>query len=159
GLWQRPLRRGESPRQADQRAANKDRRLGRGDRPAGFGTGFFRECLAADQGDSPVERRQWREHIYAEIRSRARTQGGRTIQKMCELAGVSRASFYRSWERQEPTAAEMAVRDAMQRAALKHRYYGYRRIAAHLQRDGFMVSAKKVRRLMREDNLVAIRRR
>jgi len=78
---------------------------------------------------------------------------------MCELAGVSRASFYRSWEQQEPTAAEMAVRHAIQRAAIAHRYYGYRRIAAHLQHQGFMVSAKKVRRLMREDNLVAIRRR
>jgi putative transposase len=78
---------------------------------------------------------------------------------MCELAGVSRASFYRSWEAQEPTAAEMAVRDAIQQAAIAHRYYGYRRIAAQLQHQGFMVSAKKVRRLMREDNLVAIRRR
>jgi hypothetical protein len=37
---------------------------------------------------------------------------------MCELAGVSRASFYRSWEKQEPTAAEMAVRDAIQRTAI-----------------------------------------
>jgi putative transposase len=73
--------------------------------------------------------------------------------------GVSRASFYRSWEQQEPTAAEMAVRDAIQRTAIAHRYYGYRRIAAQLQHQGFMVSAKKVRRLMREDNLVAIRRR
>lgn len=78
---------------------------------------------------------------------------------MCELAGVSRASFYRNWEQQEPTAAEMAVRDAIQRAAIAHRYYGYRRIAAQLQQQGFMVSAKKVRRLMRENNLVAIRRR
>ena len=78
---------------------------------------------------------------------------------MCELAGVSRAGFYRSWEQQEPTAAEMAVRDAIQRACLAHRYYGYRRIAAHLQRHGFMVSPKKVRRLMSEDNLVAVRRR
>jgi putative transposase len=78
---------------------------------------------------------------------------------MCELAGVSRASFYRSWEKQEPTAAEMAVRDAIQRAAVKHRYYGYRRIVVQLQREGFMVRPKKVRRLMHEDNLVAIRRR
>ena len=78
---------------------------------------------------------------------------------MCELAGVSRASFYRAWEQQEPTAAEMAVRDAIQRTAVVHRYYGYRRIAAQLQQQGFMVSPKKVRRLMREDNLVAIRRR
>jgi hypothetical protein len=39
----------------------------------------------------------------------------------------------------------MAVRDAIQRAAIAHRYYGYRRIAAQLQQQGFMVSAKKVR--------------
>lgn len=78
---------------------------------------------------------------------------------MCELAGVSRASFYRNWEQKDPTAAEMAVRDAIQKAAIAHRYYGYRRIAAHLNRHGFMVSPKKVRRLMRQDNLVAIRRR
>jgi len=78
---------------------------------------------------------------------------------MCELAGVSRASFYRDWEKREPTAAEMALRDAMQRASATRPYYGYRRITAHLQRQGFVVGAKKVRRLMREDNLLAIRRR
>jgi transposase InsO family protein len=78
---------------------------------------------------------------------------------MCELAGVSRASFYRNWEHKEPTVAEMAVRDAIQRAALAHRYYGYRRIAAYLHRQGFMVTPKKVRRLMRADNLMAVRRR
>ena len=78
---------------------------------------------------------------------------------MCELAGVSRASFYRSWEKQDPAAAEMAVWDAIQRATLQYRYYGYRRIAVQLRREGFMVSAKKVRRLMHDDNLVAIRRR
>jgi putative transposase len=78
---------------------------------------------------------------------------------MCELAGVSRASFYRSWEQKEPTAAEMTLRDAIQRATIAHRYYGYRRIAIQLQREGFMVSPKQVRRRMQEDNLVAVRRR
>ena len=78
---------------------------------------------------------------------------------MCELAGVSRASFYRYWEQKAPAAAEMALRGAIQRAALKHRYYGYRRIAVVIEREGFQVGAKKVRRLMREDNLLAVRRR
>jgi putative transposase len=78
---------------------------------------------------------------------------------MCELAGVSRASFYRNWEKREPTAAEMALRDAIQRAAAARPYYGYRRITKHIERHGFAVGAKKVRRLMREDNLLAIRRR
>ncbi len=78
---------------------------------------------------------------------------------MCELAGVSRAGFYRHWEQQAPSEAEMALRDAIQRAALKNRYYGYRRIAVVIQREGWQVGAKKVRRLMREDNLPAMRRR
>jgi transposase InsO family protein len=78
---------------------------------------------------------------------------------MCELAGVSRASFYRHWEAQEPTEAEMALRDAIQRAALAHRYYGYRRIRAFLEREGLSVGAKRVRRLMQQDNLLAVRRR
>jgi transposase InsO family protein len=78
---------------------------------------------------------------------------------MCELAGLSRASFYRSWEKREPTAAEMALRDAIQRAALVRRYYGYRRITMFIRRQGFVVGAKKVRRVMQEDNLLAIRRR
>ena len=78
---------------------------------------------------------------------------------MCELAGVSRASFYRHWEEREPAAAEAELRGAIQRLALAHRYYGYRRIAVLLRREGFTAGAKQVRRLMREDNLLAIRRR
>jgi putative transposase len=78
---------------------------------------------------------------------------------MCELAGVSRASFYRNWEEREPTAAEMELRDRVQRLALAHRHYGYRRITVLLQREGVAVGAKKVRRVMRQDNLLAVRRR
>jgi putative transposase len=88
-----------------------------------------------------------------------RAQGGLSIRRMCELAVVSRASFYRHWETQEPNEAEMALRDAVQRAALAHRYYGYRRIRALLEREGLVVGAKKVRRVMQHDNLLAVRRR
>jgi putative transposase len=88
-----------------------------------------------------------------------RAQGRLSIQRMCELAGVSRASFYRHWETEEPTVAEMELRNSIQGLAVAHRYYGYRRITVLLRREGFMVGAKKVRRLMREDNLLAIRQR
>jgi putative transposase len=87
------------------------------------------------------------------------SQGGLSIQRMCEMAMVSRASFYRSWETKAPTEAEMALRDAIQRMAVTHRFYGYRRIAVLVQREGYEVGAKKVRRLMKEDNLLAVRRR
>jgi putative transposase len=123
------------------------------------GVGFFRQCLAKNRGQTAAERRQWRHSIYAEIRSRVQSQGGLTIEQMCDLARVSRAGFYRHWLEKEPTAAEMSLRDAMQRAALRHRYYGYRRILVLLQREGYVVGAKKVRRLMRKDNLLAVRRR
>jgi putative transposase len=76
-------------------------------------------------------------------------QGGLSIVRMCEMTGVSRASYYRHWEESAPTAAEMAVRDAIQRVAVAHRFYGYRRVTVVVQREGFAVGAKKVRRLMR----------
>ena len=53
----------------------------------------------------------------------------------------------------------MGLREAIQQAAIKHRCYGYRRIQVLIEREGFQVGAKKVRRLMREDNLLAVRRR
>jgi putative transposase len=87
------------------------------------------------------------------------SQGGLSIQRMCELATVSRASFYRHWEEKAPTEAEMALRDAIQRLTVGHRFYGYRRIAVLVQREGYEVGTKKVRRLMKQDNLLAARRR
>jgi transposase InsO family protein len=78
---------------------------------------------------------------------------------MCELTAVSRASFYRDWELKAPSEAEVALRDAVQRIALAHRDYGYRRIAPLVQRAGFVVGEEKVRRILRTDNLLAVRRR
>jgi putative transposase len=78
---------------------------------------------------------------------------------MCELTAVSRASFYRDWEQKAPDEAEMALRDAIQRMALGHRDHGYRRITALIQRAGFVVGEEKVRRILRKDNLLAVRRR
>ena len=54
----------------------------------------------------------------------------------------------------------MEVRAAVQEVALEHRYrYGYRRVTAELRRRGLAVNHKRVARLMREDNLLALRRR
>ena len=87
------------------------------------------------------------------------SQGGLSIVRMCELATVSRASLYRHWEEKAPTEAEMALRDAIQRISVAHRFYGYRRVAVLVQREGYGVGTKKVRRWMKEDNLLAVRRR
>ncbi|MEW6543831.1 MAG: IS3 family transposase [Nitrospirota bacterium] len=51
----------------------------------------------------------------------------------------------------------MAVRAEIQQIALAHRRrYGYRRITAERRRRGLLVNHKRVARLMREDNLLAI---
>jgi putative transposase len=85
--------------------------------------------------------------------------GGLTIREMCEAVAVNRASYYRSWRKREPKEAELALRDAIQQLALRDRHCGYRRIARFLKRDGWVVNHKRVLRLMREDNLLSIRRR
>jgi putative transposase len=79
---------------------------------------------------------------------------------MCWLGQVSRASFYRQWERAAASQElDQELREVIQRAALAHRFYGYRRITRCLHSQGRPVNAKKVRRLMKEDNLLANRRR
>uniref|UniRef100_UPI0012FD7A0C IS3 family transposase n=1 Tax=Bradyrhizobium elkanii TaxID=29448 RepID=UPI0012FD7A0C len=75
-------------------------------------------------------------------------QGELTIERMCALAGVSRAGYYRHWAACAPRAEETGVRGAIQRLALAYRPYGYRRIAAQLRREGFVVNRKRVLRLM-----------
>jgi len=79
---------------------------------------------------------------------------------MCWLARVSRAGYYRSLLAQHPEEENVEVRACIQEIALgHHRRYGYRRIAAELRRRGLQVNHKRVVRLMREDNLLAIRQR
>ena len=51
------------------------------------------------------------------------------------------------------------LQDAIQHICLKHRYYGYRRVTAALRRPGHVINAKRVPRLMRDDNLLAMRRK
>lgn len=86
-----------------------------------------------------------------------RPQGTLTVDRMCRLAGVSRAGYYRHWQASTPRQEETAVRDAIQRIALANRRYGYRRIAAQLRRDDLLVNHKRVLRLMRADNLLCLR--
>jgi transposase InsO family protein len=87
-------------------------------------------------------------------------QGCLSIERMCELARASRASFYRSFRERHPAEEEMEVRSGIQQIAIEHRRrYGYRRVAAELRRQGMPVNHKRVMRIMAEDNLLAVRGR
>jgi putative transposase len=85
-------------------------------------------------------------------------QGALTVERMCALAQVSRAGYYRHWQATAPRMAETALRDDVQRLALAERHYGYRRMTALLRRVGWRVNHKRVMRLMREDNLLCLRK-
>ena len=79
---------------------------------------------------------------------------------MCQLAGVSRASYYRHVNEVAPEEAEMAARTAIQEVVLAHhRRCGYRRVTMELHRRGMGINHKRVLRIMREDNWLAIRYR
>src|SRR5258708_5193915 len=87
-------------------------------------------------------------------------QGSLSIERMCQLAQVSRAGFYRSLQEGLPVEEEMEVRSTIQQIVLEHRRrYGYRRVTAERRRRGLLVNHKRVSRLMRADNLLGVQPR
>jgi transposase InsO family protein len=79
--------------------------------------------------------------------------------RLCQLAGVSRAGYYRWRDQPEVVDRDMDLRDEIQRIALEFPCYGRRRITAELRRRGWTVNPKRVRRLLREDNLLCLRKK
>jgi putative transposase len=81
------------------------------------------------------------------------------VSALCQMTGLSRAGFYRSGTPRQASLVEMEVRDEMQKIAVESPAYGYRRITVELRHRGFAVNRKRVLRMMREDNLLCVRRR
>jgi putative transposase len=81
-----------------------------------------------------------------------------SVRQMCETASVSRAGFYR-FSTETEDDQDMERRDLIQKIAVEMPAYGYRRVTAELKHRGEEVNHKRVRRIMREDNLLCLRRR
>lgn len=97
--------------------------------------------------------------MYLLIRERAAGQGGLSISEMCELISLNRLGFYRFWHGSAPAEADTELRDRLHQLSLAHPHYGYRRLTHCLRREGQLINAKRVLRLMQEDNLFALRRK
>ena len=82
-----------------------------------------------------------------------------TVAQMCGLGDVSRAGFYRFVNAPPSSDADVELRDDIQRIALEFPSYGRPRIRAELARRGWTVGPSRVYRIMREDNLLCLRRR
>jgi transposase InsO family protein len=82
------------------------------------------------------------------------------VEQQCQVAEVSRASFYRYLDHTVPRQADMLLRARLQELAVAHhRLRGYRMLTALLRREGQQVNHKRVLRLMRDDNLLSLRRK
>jgi len=81
------------------------------------------------------------------------------VKHLCAAIELSRASYYRHRCAPQPLPECMALRDAMQKIAVQFPAYGYRRIRQELKRRGYRANHKRVLRLMREDNLLCLRRK
>ena len=79
--------------------------------------------------------------------------------ELCQVAGVSRAGYYRFQPRVQGSEADMDLRSAIQQIALEWPSYGYRRVHRELMRRGWRVNHKRALRRMRVDNLLCLRKR
>jgi putative transposase len=86
--------------------------------------------------------------------------GGRlTVEAMVKLGRVSRSGFYRFEDTGPDPDRDMDLRDAIQKVAVEWPSYGRPRMTQELRRRGWKVNPKRVYRLMREDNLLCVRKR
>lgn len=85
------------------------------------------------------------------------------LSKLCELAEISRAGYYK-WKHSGLAREQRQDRDADVKAHLLHfhrlhPYFGAPRLQIALCREGLLVNHKKVRRLMRELSIRSVIRR
>jgi putative transposase len=99
--------------------------------------------------------------LISEQSDQPEPQDSVVIAHLCAALEISRATFYRQREKVlKPDPEEMIIRDHIQRIALEWPSYGYRMITAELGRryKTELVNHKRVLRMMREDNLLCLRK-
>ena len=84
---------------------------------------------------------------------------GLSVSRKCALLGLSRAASYRHKQPVCPQEHNTALRHKLHTIALEMSCYGYRTLTRELKRQGETVGERRVRRLMREDNLLCLRKR
>jgi transposase-like protein len=162
--WRREFRTGPGnafpgngkQRWAEGRIAELERKIGQ----QALEIDFLKGVLAAHRGTADAAGIDWKSAVCRKVEEEVKANRGLTIERMVELGGVSRSGFYRFDGDAEPGPdPHMDLRDAIQRIALDWPCYGRPRITAELRRKGWTVNTKLVYRLMREDNLLCVRRR
>jgi hypothetical protein len=119
---------------------------------------FVEKSLAVFQETSCASHRQCRYRLYEQVQEAA--EAGTVVNRLCRAAGISRAGYYRFRQRGKSKGTDMDLRSQMQRIALRWPAYGYSSgVHAELLRPGWTVNHQRVSRVLREDNLLCVRRR
>ena len=82
-----------------------------------------------------------------------------SLQKQCELIGLSRASYYRHCETREAckgTDEELAMMRLIDEEFTKHPFLGSRKMRDTLRLEGYQINRKRVQRLMRKMGLQSV---
>lgn len=81
------------------------------------------------------------------------------VERACNTFGVSKQAFY-DWKKTDSSAnTDETVLKVIQEIALEYPKYGYRRVTHELRRRSLCVNHKRVRRIMKENNLLVRRKK
>lgn len=83
-----------------------------------------------------------------------RESGELPLTHQAELLSISRSSVY--YQPREPSAEEIAIKHRIDEIYTQCPFYGSRKIAGQLHREGIVINRKTVQRHMREMGIVAI---
>jgi transposase InsO family protein len=84
-----------------------------------------------------------------------------SVRKAAELLEASRSGYYRWLQRPvfSGNDPDVDVREEIQKIAVEFPGYGYRRVTVELAKRGYPENHKRVLRLMRNDNLLCVRKK
>lgn len=86
-----------------------------------------------------------------------------SVKKAAELLDVSKSGFYKWFQRSissdNDQNLEIRVKEEIQNIVIEFTGYGYRRVTIELQNRGYSVKEKIVRKFMKEDNLLCVKKR
>ena len=82
-----------------------------------------------------------------------------SVNGACAALCLPRSTWYRLRGGTFLPDPDIEIRDQIQKIALARTVYGYRRMTAELGRSGVVANHKRVLRIMREDNLLCLRKR